>query len=144
MRIKVDMNKCNGCRLCEAVCSTVSNIKEKSGILNPDISAIKINYDKFKRNDTAIVCYQCKKAHCMDICSTRALFRSDGTILLDPSLCTGCEDCITACASVFTISMISFSPQEEKIIKCDLCSKYSFQYCIESCPVEAISLVGKK
>ncbi|KKK82766.1 hypothetical protein LCGC14_2800100 [marine sediment metagenome] len=70
MRIKVDMNKCNGCRLCEAVCSTVSNIKEKSGILNPDISAIKINYDKFKRNDTAIVCYQCKKGHCMDICNT--------------------------------------------------------------------------
>ena len=140
MRIKVDLEKCTGCRLCEAVCSAVSNKNGDIGIINPQKSAIRIKYDFISRKDVAAVCYQCNKPHCMENCSTHALFRNNGVIKFNPNLCTGCNDCINACP----FDLIWSLPLEGSVVKCDLCANYDVQYCVQSCPVEAISVITKK
>jgi Fe-S-cluster-containing hydrogenase component 2 len=109
-------------------------------MINPQKSAIRIKYDFIQRKDIAAVCYQCKKAHCMDNCSTHALFRNNGVIEFNPTLCTGCQDCVEACP----FDLIWSLPVEGKIVKCDLCSSYSTQYCVDTCPVDAISVITKK
>jgi Fe-S-cluster-containing hydrogenase component 2 len=62
MRIKVDKEKCSGCRLCEMVCSLFH-----TGVINTEKSAIRI-----QRTDTEtginvpIVCRQCKEMKCLE------------------------------------------------------------------------------
>lgn len=135
MRIKVDIDTCTGCKLCELSCSMAHS---PDNSINYELSAIRIFNDPFHRKDVAYVCYQCKKAHCLDMCSTGALYREDGIIKVDNDNCSGCDACIDACP----FDRIWLSSQG-KIIKCDLCDGLDYQYCIKNCPVDAISLAGR-
>jgi carbon-monoxide dehydrogenase iron sulfur subunit len=62
MRIRVEKEKCTGCRLCEMVCSLFH-----TGSINTNKSAIRV-----ERNDTdtgmnvPIVCRQCKEMKCLE------------------------------------------------------------------------------
>jgi Fe-S-cluster-containing hydrogenase component 2 len=109
------------------------------GLIKPSTSAIRVRFDPYYREDVASVCYQCKKAHCMDVCTTSALFREDGIIKFNPFLCNGCNECVEACP----FDLI-WTTQDQKIVKCDFCANYSTQYCLESCPVDAITIARKK
>ena len=137
LRIKVNLDNCIGCRLCEAICST---IQYPIGIINYLKSAIHIQYDQFYRKDTAIICFQCEKAYCVDNCTSGALFFERGIVKYNPDCCDGCKKCIEACP----LKAIWFIPETGKIVKCDLCANYSGPKCIKICPVNAIALFEKK
>lgn len=136
-RLKVDLKICNGCQLCESVCSSLHH---PEGLVLRSFSAIKINFDIFNRKDKSHVCYQCKVAHCMDHCDTQALYRDEGIIKFNPELCNGCNKCIEACP----FDLIWILPDQDKILKCDLCVNYETPQCLEKCPVQAISVKGAK
>src|SRR6266536_3065089 len=44
------------------------------------------------------VCKHCQHASCMDVCPTGAIIRTEfDTVYIQPSVCNGCRDCISAC-----------------------------------------------
>lgn len=62
MRIKVNKNKCSGCRLCEALCSLFH-----LGAVNTEKSAIRIEKDDLDTSlNTPFVCRQCKNMKCLE------------------------------------------------------------------------------
>jgi Fe-S-cluster-containing hydrogenase component 2 len=62
VRLKIDTEKCSGCRLCEMACSI-----HHLGVVNIRRSAIKVLKDDLKTGACQpVVCRQCKKMLCMD------------------------------------------------------------------------------
>ncbi len=137
MRIKVDLMKCTGCRLCMSACGMIHN---PEGRADPALSAIRIQFDQFTRKDKVLVCYQCQRAPCVSACEVNALYLENGIVKYDASTCIGCEECLDACP----FGVIFPFPSTEKIIKCDLCVNYQVRYCEMVCPVQAISVIGRK
>lgn len=114
-------------------------IHSPNGDVNPTLSAIKIYFDPLKRNDRYLVCYQCQRAPCVDVCEVEALYLVDGIVRFEESRCTKCGKCVDACP----FNAIFFNTTFQTIVKCDLCVNFSVRYCEEACPVQAISLLGK-
>jgi Fe-S-cluster-containing hydrogenase component 2 len=62
MRIRVDKEKCSGCRLCETICS-LSHL----GVVNVEKSAIRIDKDDLGTSSNSPgVCRQCKQMKCLE------------------------------------------------------------------------------
>jgi len=62
MRIKVNKEKCSGCRLCETLCSLFH-----LGVVNTDRSAIRIEKDDLDTSmNSPFVCRQCKTMKCLE------------------------------------------------------------------------------
>ncbi len=137
MRIKVDLERCTGCRLCMSVCGLIHS---PNGEANPSLSAIRVYFDPHSRKDIVLVCYQCQRAPCVAVCEVNALYLENGIVRFDSSACVGCEKCLEACP----FNVIFPFPTEEKIIKCDLCVNHPIRYCETICPVQAISVIGLK
>jgi len=61
MRIKVNKDKCSGCRLCEALCSLFH-----LGVVNTERSAIRIEKDDLNTSmNSPSVCRRCKTMKCV-------------------------------------------------------------------------------
>lgn len=62
MRIKVNEEKCSGCRLCETLCSLFH-----LGVVNTEKSAIRIEKDDLETSmNSPFVCRQCKTMKCLE------------------------------------------------------------------------------
>ncbi len=62
MRIKVNKEKCSGCRLCEAICSLFH-----VGAVNTEKSAVRIEKDDLDTSmNVPFVCRQCKTMECLE------------------------------------------------------------------------------
>lgn len=131
--IKVDKNKCTGCRMCELACAFKHGINE----VNPLISRIIIEKDEIKGTDIPKVCRQCKPGFCAKACPVNAItFHENlGVWVIDESLCTGCNKCVEACP--FKVMYMDFD--RNIAIKCDLC-KGGEPACVAICPTGAIEL----
>ena len=128
MLINVDIEKCNGCKLCELACS----IKHE-GVACLSRSRIEV----IEIQDTVFVpvfCFQCEDATCMKVCPVNALTRhsDEDLIVMDKETCINCKACAFACP--FGATGID---AEGKTFKCDLCD--GTPLCVEVCPVEALS-----
>jgi TPP-dependent indolepyruvate ferredoxin oxidoreductase alpha subunit len=131
----VDCNpkKCNGCVVCEYVCSM-----EKEETFNPvksRIRAVRIN----PFSNIAMTCRTCVDAPCVSSCPKDALRQSTETktIIVDEQYCNGCGWCLEACE----YGAITLHPTTRKAIVCDTCG--GDPVCIQWCPESALSLKGK-
>ena len=137
------VGKCTGCRICEAVCSF-----EHFGVVTPQLSAIKVEknfYNWLVRaspHSVAIsrrICLQCLgEPPCMKACSTGAINRSDGAVIIDKEKCTKCGLCIKACP----YGAIRFDKAKRELIKCDLCG--GDPQCVKWCPAHVLEYVVVK
>ena len=126
----VDLSKCNGCGTCELVCSLWN-----TGEFNPCRSRIQIISfapDFFR---IPLVCLQCYRPPCAEICPTGAVARDEttGIVRVSPSECNGCRMCEEACPS----GVIFFSELEQKAVKCELCD--GDPQCVLFCPTNALA-----
>lgn len=130
-RVKADVAKCTGCSLCELACSSV---KEK--VFNPVKARIKVVKEGLPAQVAILVCAQCKRAACAEVCPTDAitLCKDTGAWVVDEALCVGCGLCIDACA----FDAIWLNPSTGLAMKCDLCE--GNPQCIERCPKDVLSL----
>lgn len=133
--LQVDMEKCTGCRTCEAVCSL-----RNTGRADPARSRIKvIRYEKRGEyhNYIPMVCQQCSTPLCMEACPTNAISRDLGTgaLLVDEKACVGCRVCNMVCP----VGGVSVDPVTEVASKCDLCG--GDPECVKYCDAEAIRYV---
>jgi len=117
--INVDIEKCNGCKLCELACSL-----KHEGVACPARSRIEI----IEIKDTLFVptyCFQCP---------VNALTRDskNDLIIMDKETCINCKACAFACP----FGAIGID-SEGKTFKCDLCDGEPL--CVQVCPVNALS-----
>jgi Fe-S-cluster-containing hydrogenase component 2 len=73
----------------------------------------------------------------VEACPVEALYRDEKTraILINDDICVGCRLCIDKCP----FGGISIDPDEERMIKCDLCG--GDPQCAKYCPTEALKYV---
>jgi len=124
----VDPSKCDGCRTCEAACSTAT-----LGWCSPNASRIKIIQPQAAPFFYPLVCLQCEIPPCVSRCPTEALEKDHrtGFVKLDQEKCPGCKACIAAC-DIGAISMV-----DGQLIKCDLCG--GDPVCVKFCLTGALT-----
>lgn len=132
----VDIEKCVGCRTCEAVCSL-----KNTGRVQPSRSRIKVvRYEERGQyhNFIPMVCQQCSTPLCMEACPTNAISRSaeTGAMVVDEAACVGCKVCSIACP----IGGISIDQVSNTAYKCDLCG--GDPECVKYCDAEALSYIS--
>ena len=133
--LNVDIEKCTGCRTCEAMCSL-----KNTGRVQPSRSRVKvIKYEKRGdyHNYIPMVCQQCSTALCMEVCPTNAISRDTelGAMLVDDNACVGCRICNMACP----VGGISIDPVSNVSFKCELCE--GDPECVKYCENEALTYV---
>jgi carbon-monoxide dehydrogenase iron sulfur subunit len=135
LRIVLDPEKCDGCRVCEAVCSLVNE-----GESNPVKSRIKVvrTVDNSILYSMPVYCLQCEKAYCAEVCLPRAISRnSNGVLVIHEERCIGCKLCELACP----VGAITVNPDKHIAIKCDLCAAIGEPQCVKYCYPKALQLV---
>ena len=111
--------------MCEVACSL-----SHFGAVSPALSRVRVAKLEEIGIDVAIACVGCAEKPCLE-CSEDALtVGPSGQILLDGSVCIGCEDCVIRCP----IGAVGF--YENEPLFCDLCD--GAPACIEVCPTEAL------
>lgn len=119
--------KCNGCRICQLVCSF-----KHYKVNNPAKSCIKVLRLE-PGIDSPLTCYHCMKPPCMERCPQKAVSKdpTTGWVSVDENKCIGCGLCVEACPR----GVITLEPDSGAII-CDLCD--GSPECVAFCPTNAL------
>jgi carbon-monoxide dehydrogenase iron sulfur subunit len=127
--LMVDINACNGCRICEVVCSF-----EKEKASAPTKSRIRILRVDEAGMDIPGVCLHCESPLCADVCPMNAILRDPktGGVILNQERCVGCRSCTLVCP----YGVISLDVEKHVMMKCDLCD--GEPQCVRYCPKGAL------
>lgn len=124
LRIKVNRDKCTGCRLCLQICG-LDHFKE----INPKKAAMRVEA-KFPDPGKyrPYVCTQCGK--CAEVCPLGAITRNEiGAYIVDVEKCDNCGTCVPVCP----FGVVFQHPDVDHVIICDFC-----MMCTEMCNTGAI------
>jgi len=116
--IKFYEEDCSGCHSCEVACKQENRAADGVKLISvseegPGMIDGKLDF-VFRVN----LCRHCDDPPCADACSEEAIAkRSDGIVIMDYDLCTGCQSCITACP----YDAIEFDNDKGIAQKCNLC-----------------------
>ena len=124
MRIRVNRDKCTGCRLCLQICA-VEHFRE----INPKKAALRVEA-KFPDPGKyrPFVCTQCGK--CEEACPEGAISRADsGAYIVDKNKCTNCGECVAVCP----VGVVFQHPDHDFVIICNFC-----MLCTELCNTGAL------
>lgn len=130
----VDPEKCSGCRVCELACSYFHG-----QVFNPAKARIQIVSDKKETVFYPIICEQCEKAPCAEVCPVKAIFKNEetGAWITDIKKCIGCKLCVQACP----VGIMNFDSDTGTSLKCDLCGGDT--QCAKHCPMGVIEYVDE-
>lgn len=128
-RILADVDRCSGCRICEAVCSFIH--ENSFGSSTSRMTVIKEDRFGF---DLPVQCWHCRNCAPAGSCPSKALRRNrEGLICVDEEKCTGCGLCVRTCR----IGAIKLHPERLTPLVCDLCG--GKPVCVEKCPTKALT-----
>ena len=130
--IAVNPEKCTNCKACEIACSIWH--EGKATLHN---SRIKVQGWKDVGAYFPVVCQNCEKPVCEEICPTKARVKAEstGAMVTDATKCVGCKSCIMACP----FAAPNVHRDTRKTMTCDLCG--GDPACVKFCKYDAISYV---
>ena len=130
--LKIDFEKCTGCRLCELVCAV-----KHAHVSNPMRSRIRVVKWEADGVYVPMACQQCQDAPCLNACPAKAIWRDAemGRVAVDYDRCIGCRTCVSVCP----FGAMHFDTLDRKVIKCDLCD--GDPQCVRFCEVKAVEFV---
>ncbi|MGD2186527.1 MAG: 4Fe-4S dicluster domain-containing protein [Desulfobacterales bacterium] len=128
--IYIDNQACWGCKTCEVACK--QEMDTPAGV-----RLIEVSEDGPKKADGALafayhvnMCQHCSEPPCVDACPEEAIVkRSDGIVVMDDNLCSGCQACIEVCP----YDAIDFDDDQSIAQKCNLCHHRVDQGLIPAC-----------
>ena len=136
--IKIDPDKCNGCRACEIACAAF-HAKPQYSSFNPSRSRIRMAINEINDEWIAIRsgCYsktECKGrsryvingkeysecSFCSTICPDRNIFKEpDSNLPLKCDMCGEDPDQIPMCVQICSRDALTYSKREEEVLKDD-------------------------
>ena len=122
-RIKIDLDKCNGCRACEVACSAF-HAKPKYSSNNPARSRIRLIRDPLRDVYLPVYAGENAKAECMG----RDKYVIDGKEYEE------CGFCRASCPSRDAFK----EPDSGLPLKCDMCEGEEKPLCVEWCLNDAL------
>ncbi len=130
--IVVDPERCNGCRLCEIVCSV-----KKEGVSDPSQSRIRIIDWETEGVYLPLICQHCEEPVCESVCPVIAIERDEvsGQVEADEEACVSCRSCVSTCP----LGGLGFDINTQKVLRCDLCN--GDPVCVMCCETGAIQFV---
>lgn len=126
-RLIILAEKCTGCKTCEMICSL-----SHEGRCNPVESRVRLIKNEREGINFPLVCAQCEKPTCKEMCPVAAIFVDRDVVETDAVKCVGCRMCVLNCP----IGAAAMNPVTHEIIRCDLCG--GDPLCVKYCPEEAI------
>jgi len=169
MGVLVDINRCVGCRSCEAACNKEQGLPEPDKPFNDYSVFDEVHHGhKERRTDEGrytvvnkyelpeidhplfrkMQCNHCLEPACLTSCFVNAYSKTpEGAVIYNADVCVGCRTCMIACpfyVPTFKYSS-AFSP---RIMKCIFCYDTRLKEgrppaCVEACPQEALTF-GKR
>ena len=162
---RINVNRCHGCYNCQIACKDEhcsndwtpfakpqpewghfwgkleDHIRGSVGKGLPENNKIRMS-SHCKVDYVWVPCQHCENAPCVAECPVDAIYtRSDGMVVIDPLLCTGCHRCIEACP----YGVIYYNTTLNIAQKCTGCAHLlergwpiSEPRCADQCPTEAI------
>jgi len=124
-----------GCMACLMACSMQQG--ETVGPAKSMILPVKLRRQAI---NIVVVCWQCAKPLCADVCPMGALSRDEktGALVVDPDLCIACGMCMIACP----LGGISVDSQVGHSLKCNLCE--GDPECAKVCAYGAIEYIPEE
>jgi Fe-S-cluster-containing dehydrogenase component len=126
----VDHESCWGCKTCEVACKQENRTADGVKLVSvaeegPNLIDGRLNF-VYRVNQ----CRHCDDPPCAEACPEEAIDkRSDGIVVMDYDLCTGCQSCIEVCP----YDAIDFDRQKGIAQKCNLCHHRVDQGLIPAC-----------
>lgn len=124
--IKIDADKCCGCRACEVICSTIHAAPKYSGT-NPERSRVRVFFDPLKNIFVPVIAGPYTEAEC----NGRYAYTIDGKKYDE------CGFCRASCPSRGLFK----EPDSGLPLKCDMCESESSQgpMCVQWCLTNALT-----
>ena len=153
----IDLGVCNGCYTCQFMCKDEHAGNDWTPIAKPQPEIgqfwLKLTEDirgtvpKVKVAYRPHICMHCDDAPCMKKCKVEGAKykRDDGLLIINPELCTGCRNCVSACP----YDAIYFNEDLNIAQKCTGCAHlldngWCEPRCADACPNLAIKLMDEK
>jgi len=139
--IDFDSEKCTQCHGCEIACKAWRELDygvQYRRVLN----LWRGEYPNVKNASLSLACLHCVDPACAAACPENAIFKrvKDSLVVVDQTLCTGCEICAGACA--FGVPQFG---ADGIMQKCDFCRDQqlagAFPPCVDTCPGKALSFI---
>lgn len=120
---------CTGCKICSVACAY---FHERA--FNIRVGRIWVVKEE-PLTDYPVVCSQCAKPRCQEVCPVGAIRWRDDITVVDENACIGCGACVEVCP----FGAISLHPTKRVAMKCDLCNGGEPQ-CVKFCPAGVLKL----
>jgi Fe-S-cluster-containing dehydrogenase component len=140
----IDLERCIGCQTCTIACKLENDFEKGSGIQvetvgGPHQDTPSGKYPNLSMHYIPRMCMHCEKPPCADVCPEDAISKgTNGMVLLDEGLCTGCQACLPECP----YNALIFDDEKNIARKCNLCNhrldKGLEPFCVMCCETEAI------
>jgi len=116
--IYIDEQACWGCKTCEVACKQEMKAPVGVKLIGVGEDGPKIVNGTPTFTYRINICKHCDEPPCADACPEEAIIkRSDGIVVMDYDLCSGCQLCIEACP----YDAIDFDHNKSIAQKCNLC-----------------------
>jgi len=130
-----------GCRACEIACAVEHSVSKNiyGAVLEVPKPMYRVRVVVADSFNVPMRCQHCEDAPCINVCPTKALYRSEeGFVLVNPLICIGCRMCMLACP----FGHPRYDVKAKTIIKCDFCvdriKEGKVPACVEACPTGAL------
>jgi len=131
-RIKIDVDKCNGCRACETICSAFHAVPKYSSA-NPERSRIRVLFDPLRNIYVPVIAGEYTEAEC----------NGRNVYTINEKEYDECSFCRASCPSRDLFK----EPDSGLPLKCDMCEERSPDeepLCVQWCINDALTYEEKE
>jgi Fe-S-cluster-containing dehydrogenase component len=117
-KLTIDNDLCWGCKTCEVACKQENRAADGVKLISVQEHGPGLIDGQLDFSFYVSVCRHCDDPACVEACPEEAIGqRDDGLVIMDDTLCSGCQACLEACP----YDAMVFDEGKNIAQKCHLC-----------------------